>query len=60
VPAQDGELARGRDDGDLHPAPRAHALIEGAQSARRLDGDPGGLDQHPAGVRAALLGDRSV
>ena len=34
--------------------------IERAQRARGLDRDPGGLDEHPARVRAALLGDPSV
>jgi hypothetical protein len=60
VPAQHGELARGRHDGDLHPAPCAHALIERPQRAGGLDRDPGGLDEHPAGVRATLLGDPAM
>ena len=60
VPAQDGELARGGDDGDLHSAPGAHALKERAQRPGGLDGHPGGLDEHPARVRAALPGDPAV
>jgi hypothetical protein len=36
VPAQYGQLARGRHDRDLHPAAGAHPLIERAQRARRL------------------------
>lgn len=39
---------------------RADALIERAQWARGLDRDPGGLDEHAAGVGAALLGDPAV
>ena len=56
-PAQARELAGGRDDRDLHPPTRADALEERAQRTRGLDRDPRGLDQHPASVRASLLGD---
>jgi hypothetical protein len=60
VPAEHGELAGGRDDGDLHPAPGADPVIERAQRPWGADGDPGGFDEHPAGVRAAVLGDPPV
>ena len=60
VPAEPGELAGGRDDGDLHAPPLADALIERAQRTGGADGDPGGFDEHPAGVRATMLGDPPV
>ena len=60
MPAEHGELAGGRDDRDLHPAARADSLIEGAQRPGGADGDPGRFDEHPAGVRAAVLGDPPV
>ncbi len=60
VPAEHGELAGGRDDRDLHSAPRADPFIERAQRSWGADGDPGGFDEHPAGVRAAVLGDPPV
>jgi hypothetical protein len=60
LPAQHRQLARGGHHGDLHAAPRAHALIERAQRSWGLDRDPGGLDEHPARVRAALPGDAAM
>ncbi len=60
VPAEHRELARRRDDCDLHPTARADALIEGAQRPGRLGRCPGGLDEHSASVRATLLGDPPV
>src|SRR5215211_4468921 len=42
------------------PAPRADALIEGAQRARRSDGAPGGLDEGVPAGRRAVLGDAPV
>jgi hypothetical protein len=60
VPAQGGQLAGGGDHGDLHAAPGADTLVEGAQRPGDLGRDPGGLDQHAAGVGPALLGDPAV
>jgi len=59
-PAQHRQLASGRDHSDLHPATRADPLIKRAQWPRCLDRYPSGLDEHPAGVRTALLGDPPV
>ena len=60
VPEERRELARGGDDGDLVPAPRPHALVEGAQWPRRANGDPSGLDEEDQGAgerpRVAELG----
>src|SRR5256885_214953 len=50
VPEQHAELARGRHQRDLGSAPCAHALIEGAQRARRPDRDPGRLAEHVASL----------
>ncbi len=59
-PAQARQLAGGRDDRDLRPAPRADAHEERAQRSGDLGGAERGLDQHPAGVSAALFGDLAV
>ena len=60
MPAEHRELAGGRNDRDLHPTAGADPLIERAQWSRRLDRNPRRLDEHPARVRATLLGDPPV
>jgi len=64
VPAQHRELAGGRDDRDLHPAPRADAFIERAQgtwvSTAAYAASTSRLDEHPAGMRATVSGDSPV
>jgi len=60
VPAQAGEFAGGRDDRDLHAAPGAHALEKRPERPRDPGCAPGGFDEHPACVRATLLGDPPV
>ena len=60
MPDQDGELAGGRDGGDVLTAAGAHALKEGAQRARHARRRPRRLHQHAAGMAASLLGDPSM
>ena len=60
TPDQAGELAAGRDGGDLRPTASANALVERAQRARRSNRAPCGLDEHVTDWRLALLGDVPV
>jgi hypothetical protein len=56
VPAEHGQLARCRDDRDLHAATGTDAFVEGVQRPGRLRRRPGRVDEHAACVRAAVLG----
>src|SRR5207248_783227 len=60
LPAQDGELAGGGDDRDLHAAAAADAFVESAKRTGDACGGESGLDEHPACVRSPLFGDPSV
>lgn len=60
VPDDDRELARDRNRGDVVTAPTGDALIKCSQRSRPAHRLPGGLDQHGARMRAALLGDPTV
>ncbi len=57
MPDQDGELARRCDGRDMLSPPGLHAQKEAAQRTWGARCRPGGLDQHAAGMTAALLGD---
>jgi hypothetical protein len=59
-PAQAHQLAGGGDDRDLGAAAGADTLKERPQRARRSRGSERGLDQHPASVSPALLGDPAM
>jgi hypothetical protein len=59
-PAQHHQLACGGHDRDLGASPGADALIEGAQRTGDLRRDERGFDEHPARVRATVLGDPAV
>ena len=60
VPAQDGQLARDGNSGDLVPAAGADADEEGVQRAGGYCDRPGDLHQHRPGVAAADLADPPV
>ena len=60
MPAQNGQLARHGNGGDLVAAPGADADEEGMQRPRRLGCRPGRFDQHGAGMAAADLADPAV
>jgi hypothetical protein len=59
-PAQADEFAGGRDDRDLHPASGADPFKERAQWPWGAGCGERRFDEHPARVRAALLGDPPV
>lgn len=59
-PGEGDELAGGGDDGDVAVLLGGQAAEEDAEGAGMEADVLGGLDEHPAGVAAALLGDAAV